>query len=42
MSSASYYILLEPSNPIKKDDMAGAYGTNRKEDKCIHRFGGET
>jgi hypothetical protein len=42
MICAPHHILLEPSNPIKEYDMGGAYGTNRKKDKCIHRVGGET
>jgi hypothetical protein len=36
MICGAHHLLLETSNPIKEDDMGGAYGTNRKEDKCIH------
>jgi len=42
MICAAHHLLLETSNPIKEDDMGGAYGTNRKEDKCIRGVGGET
>jgi hypothetical protein len=36
MQASLHHILLEPSNPIKEDDVGGAYGTNRREDKCIY------
>jgi hypothetical protein len=42
MICAPHHNLLEPSNPIKEDDMCEAYGTNRKKDKCIHGVGEET
>jgi len=42
MVCAPHHVLLEPSNPIKEDDMGGAYATNRKENKCMHGVGWET
>jgi hypothetical protein len=30
------------SDEIKENEMGGACGTHRREERCIHRFGGET